>query len=139
MNKINNAIRRLMNDKPAFRIMIYSIKWLIITFAIINFLRNFVFTNKSFVPYSAKVVSYYTERFKRGGINYQRIELDNDECFSANAFSAIIDGKKTRLIDYITVGDSVVLTSLDTVYVYRRGHVACTFVYKIEDFRVGER
>ena len=51
MDEINNAIRRLMNDKPAFRIMKYSIKWLIIAFVIIAFLRNFVFTNKSFVPY----------------------------------------------------------------------------------------
>ena len=134
MNKINNAIRRLMNEKPAFRIMMYSIKWLIITFAIINFLSNFVFTNKSFVPYSAKVVSYYTERFKRGGINYQRIELDNDECFSANAFSAIIDGKKTWLIDYIAVGDSLAHISWDTIYVYREGSKTYKFVYNIKDF-----
>ena len=135
MDKINNAIRRLMNDKPAFRIMIYSIKWLIIIFAIINFLRNFVFTNKSFVPYSAKVVSYSTDRLKHAGVRYQNIELDNDDYILANGFTAQVNGRKTRLIDYIAVGDSVVQKYLDTICVYRERSVSYKFSYSPDDFK----
>ena len=87
-----------------------------------------------FCPYSAKVELYYTEHFKRGGTYYQRIILKDKTSVTANAFSAVVDGRKTWLIDYIAVGDSLAHISWDTIYVYREGSKTYKFVYNIKDF-----
>ncbi|MCR5695552.1 MAG: hypothetical protein K6G73_01120 [Marinilabiliaceae bacterium] len=88
-----------------------------------------------FVPYKGKVVSCKTDKTMHGGVYYQRIELDNKEEIAANAFSSIIAGQKTMLINYIAVGDSIVRNTFDTIYVYREGADTYVFTHNKGDFK----
>lgn len=86
-----------------------------------------------FVPYKGKVVSFYTEKYMYGGIHYQRVHLDNKTRLTANGFSSVIQGEKTRLIDYIAVGDSIVRDTWGVIIVYREGSETYTFTHNPGD------
>lgn len=89
-----------------------------------------------FVPYSAKVISFSTDRYMQGGIYYQYLKLDNKTRLIANGFTTNINGLKTNLIDYIAIGDSVVCDSTDDVlYVYRAEAETYRFTYSPSDFK----
>ena len=88
-----------------------------------------------FVPYSAKVISYDIDKIKQGGVYYQNINLNNKKRVTANGFSAVIDGQKTWIIDYIAIGDSIVRNTFDSIYVYRKGSETYLFTYNPYDFR----
>ena len=87
-----------------------------------------------FNPYAAKVVNFYIEKTKRGGVYYQEAELDNGMVMVMNAFSANINGEKIRLIDYISCGDSVVRQQWNTIIVFREGHETQFFYHDPNDF-----
>ena len=91
--------------------------------------------NVEFSPYSGKVTSFYTETHKQGGVLYQCINFDCNHCLVANAFSAVINGRKTKLIDYIAVGDSVVCDTEKTAIVYRKGAETYKFTHHASDFK----
>lgn len=96
----------------------------------------FNFGDYEFVPYSAKVLSVYTEKVKRGGVYYQNIRLDNNYTITTNGFTTIMQGHKIRLIDYIAIGDSVVCDSTDRVlYIHREGAETYRFTQNPDDFR----
>ena len=139
MNRINKAIQDLMKKSPAFRFAINTYRWGLGIFFVIVFLRTNFYVKKEFVPFSAKVESYNTDWYKQGGVYCQNIELDNGECLLANGFTAIVEGKKTRLIDYIAEGDSVICESIDVTYVIRDDTVSYKFTYSPKDFKVGEK
>ena len=131
MNRINSAIQDLMKKSPT----INAIKWGWGIFVIIVILRTNFYEEKEFVPYSAKVVSHYINWYAQGGVYCQNIELDNGECLLANGFTAIVEGKKTRLIDYIAEGNSVICESIDVTYVIRDDTVSYKFTYSPKDFK----
>ncbi len=86
-----------------------------------------------FVPYSAKVLSFHTDKLKHGGIYCQNVKLDNKSTMLANGFSSVIQGQKTRLIDYIAVGDSIVRDTWGVIIVYREGSETYTFTHNPGD------
>ncbi len=134
---MEHLFKQAMEDFPAFKKMVYVI-WALIPIGGIFLFYNdlFVERNAKFVPYSAKVVSFSTDKSKRGGIYCQNIKLEYDILILANGFSSEIQGEKTRLIDYIAVGDSVVCDSTDDVlYVYRAEAETYKFIYNKGDFR----
>lgn len=91
------------------------------------------FKQPKFVPYKAKVISYQTDRVPFGGIYCQNVKLDNKSTMLANGFSSVIQGRKTRLIDYIAVGDSIVRDTWGVIIVYRRGSKTYTFTHNPND------
>ena len=130
-------LEKQMQEVPAFRKFVYIVWIITAVLGIIMFCHtNGIGTEKKeFMPYSAKVVSFYTEKIKRAGIYYQRIKLDNKTIMTANAFSTIINGEKTRLIDYIAVGDSIVRDTWAEISVYREGSETYTFTHNPHDFK----
>ncbi|MBP5419261.1 MAG: hypothetical protein J6Y72_05575 [Bacteroidales bacterium] len=94
-----------------------------------------VYRKTKFVPYTAKVISYDIDKIKQGGVYYQNINLNNKKRVTANGFSAVIDGQKTWIIDYIAIGDSIVRNTFDSIYVYRKGSETYLFTYNPYDFR----
>ena len=135
MNRINKAIQDLMKKSLAFRITTYIFRGLLSIFVVVMLLRSCFYDKKEFVPFSAKVESYNTDWYKQGGVYCQNIELDNGECLLANGFTAIVEGKKTRLIDYIAEGDSVICECIDVTYVIRDDTVSYKFTYSSKDFK----
>ncbi len=127
-----------MRKYPKFRI-IACVTWIIVAIGGISWFSWYFsqfHTKREFFPYSAKVISVSTDKTKHGGINYQNIVLDNKKRVIANGFSSEIQGKKTRLIDYIAIGDSVVCDSTDDVlYVYRAEAETYRFTYNPSDFK----
>lgn len=132
-----NLFKQAMDDFPAFRKVAYVI-WALIPIGGIFLFRNdlFVERNTKFVPYSAKVVSFRTDKSKRGGIYCQNIKLNNGTLILANGFSSEIQGGKIRLTDYIAIGDSVVCDSTDDIIcVHRVDSEIRIFTYSPDDFR----
>ena len=86
-----------------------------------------------FVPYKGIVVSFYTEKYMYGGIHYQRVHLNNKMRLTANGFTANINGYKTNLIDYISIGDSIVRDTWGVIIVYREGSETYTFTHNPDD------
>ncbi len=93
------------------------------------------FKQPKFVPYKAKVISVSTDKTAHGGVYCQRVKLDNNFTILANAFSADVKGQKTMLIDYVTIGDSIVHNCLDTIYIYRKGADTYVFTHNKGDFK----
>lgn len=86
MNVFQEAFYNAFKELKAFRVMVYIIWGIVIIGGIIVFGFNSNIEPVEFVPYSAKVISYYTESYQRGGVYYQRIEFDNGKRMSANGF-----------------------------------------------------
>lgn len=129
-------IGKQMREVPAFRRYVYIVWGIVAIIAVVKLCKDSNIEKVEFMPYSAKVVSFYTEKTKRGGRYYQRIKLDNKELITANGFTATINSNKVRLIDYIAIGDSVVCDSTDGVlYVYRAEAETYRFTYSPSDFK----
>jgi hypothetical protein len=125
-----------MEDFPAFKKMVYVIWALIPIGGIIMFgVQYYYQMNAEFVPYSGKVVWIHIDKYMNHGCRPQRIKLRKYGTMYANGFSAEINGQKTRLIDYVAIGDSVVHNSIDTVYVYRNDADTYKFTYHSADWR----
>ena len=128
-----------MNNSSIFKLFYFIIGLLGFIYLVVMINTSFFFEKKEFVPYSARVKSFYIDNHKEGGVYYQRIKYTNNTSMIVNAFSAIVDGKKTRLIDYIAVGDSVVHSAWGVITVYREGAETYVFKHNPDDFKVGER
>jgi len=133
---MEHLFKQAMDDFPAFKKMAYVI-WALIPIGGIFWFWNDLFAerNAKFVPYSGEVKRFYTETYMRAGKYYQRIKLKNGKDITANAFSSMIAGQKTMLIDYIAIGDSIVRNTFDTIYVYREGADTYVFTHNKDDFK----
>lgn len=129
-----SLVIRMMQRNPRFCVIVYVI-WIIVAIGLTWYFSHFDASNEEFSPYSANVVSVYTDKLKRGGMYHQNIVLDNENVITANAFSSMIAGQKTMLINYIAVGDSIVRNTFDTIYVYRDGSESYVFTYNKDDYK----
>ena len=86
MNVFQEAFDSAFKELKAFRVMVYIIWGIVIVGGAVIIKQQFFCEIKEFVPYSAKVISYYTESYQRGGVYYRRIEFDNGKRMSANGF-----------------------------------------------------
>lgn len=139
MNIFNEAFENAFCKIKAFRIMTYIIFGLGVIFVAIMLHSKYSSSHFEFIPFEAKVTSYKIETSKRGGIYYQYVYLDNNDCLIANGFTAIVLGQKMRLIDYIAVGDSIIWNSINEIHVYRNNTKPYKFTYNPNDFKIGER
>ena len=130
----------ILNDFPKLKPIVVSIMIFVIVVGAMIVISGQINERKaSFTPYAAKVVLFYTENTMRGGIYYQEIKLDNGVTMIANAFSSIIEGNKTRLIDFIAVGDSIERNSWGKITVYRYNSEPYVFTHDPDDFKIGEK
>ena len=132
-------LRQITQDFPLFKRVAYVIWAFVAIVGLIILGYYYMVLNsdrKEFIPYSARVTSFYTEKVKRGGVFYQKIKLNNNTTITANGFTTNIQGQKIRLIDYIAVGDSIVCDSTDKIlHIHRIGTETYIFTQNPNDFR----
>ncbi|MBR6251383.1 MAG: hypothetical protein IKR17_09375 [Bacteroidales bacterium] len=124
-------------ENKELRVIVYIACGIGIIWMVTMLQNQFFFEKKEFVPYSAKVVSYHTDKIPHGEVYYQRIKLDNNSRIIANGFSAVIDKEKTWLINYVAIGDSIVCDSTDNIiYIHRAGAETFRLVYSPVRFQI---
>ena len=133
-----NISEQVEQDFPAVRtfkrVVLIIVGVVALPLLIWNYWRLHI-ADVKFEPYKAKDVSYKSERIMRGGVYCQNIELDCGFGILANAYSSMVNGKKTMLIDYIAVGDSVVCNTWGTIYVCREGAEPQVFTHDPADYK----
>lgn len=135
--KTNNMKKQdFINNIPGFKYLVYMALGAC-AILLVFFIRNKreITTEETFIPYATRVTSFYIDNQKYCGKYYQYIEFETKDCMIANGFSAIINGQKTLLIDYIAIGDSVVQKKMSEVYIYRNGSDTFKFTFNSEDFK----